>query len=198
MKRIIISFLVYLLFTGCSLPNYILENKTQTTGLDFKKGKWLLNEVDAPYEVKQKLTELAIKDFSLNLNERLSYVHSTKGLLLPKNIGLNPNKNDLSNLKKGTGFDYFINIKASTIKDEFGSLDTTPHKLNTGGKKKQSAIVIEVYDLNLLVIIYSQKAVGSISLPQDSHDVHFTKTANSLIIGGYGKIINDINTKSIK
>ncbi|TGD57865.1 hypothetical protein [Flavobacterium humi] len=198
MKRIVTSFITYLFLTSCSFPTYILDNKAQTTGLDFKNGKWLLNEIQAPYEVKQKLTELALKDFSSNLNDRLSYVHTTKGLLLPKNIALNPNKNDLSNLKKGTGFDYFINIKASTIKDEFGSLDTTPHKFNTGNKQKEGTIVVEVYDLNLLTIIYSQKAVGSINLPQDNQDVHFTKTASSLILGGYGKIINDINSKSIK
>lgn len=197
MKKIIALLVLCLLLTSCSFPTYVFDNKAQTTGLDFSKGKWLLNEIDAPYEVKQKLTKSALTDFSANLSTRLNYIHTTKGLLLPRKIDLNPNKNELSDLKKGTGFDYFINIKASNVNDEFGSIDVTPHKLNSGSKK-ESAIVIEIYDLNLLAVVYSQKVIGSINLPQDSNDVHFTKTANSLILGGYERIIKDINKKSIK
>jgi hypothetical protein len=197
MKKITGLFFLTTLFISCSFPNYIFENKAQRTGLDFSKGNWLLNEIEAPYGVNDKLTKLALKYFSENLQERFSYINTTKDLLLPRKINLSPNKNALKDLKTGTNFDYFINIKASHSKNEFESIDITPHKFNNGGQKK-SIVIIEIYDLNLLEIIYSQKVIASINMPKDNNDVHFSNSSNSLILGGYKKLINDIDKKSTK
>jgi hypothetical protein len=193
-KKIAFIILLFCLIS-CSFPTYVFDNKAQTTGLNFSQGKWLLNEIDAPYNVNEKLKTLAVKDFSVNLNGRLSYIYEIEGLLLPRKIRLNPNKIDLSNLKKGTNFDFFINIKATNIKNDFGSLDITPHKLNHGGENT-TEVILEIYDLNHLEIIYSQRVIASIGMPKDNSDVHLSKSNNSLIIGAYKKIINDITKKS--
>jgi hypothetical protein len=61
-----------------------------------------------------------------------------------------------------------------------------------------SVAIVEVYDLNLLEIIYSQKVEGFVVQSTDSQDVHFSKPNSSLVLGAYKKIMNDIMKKSIK
>ena len=186
------------LLTSCATPNYILENRTQTTGLDFRQGKWLLNEIDVPYSLSDELSKQIFKDFEINLGNRLIRIRNTKGVILPKTMEFYPNKETIKNLKIGAnGFDYFINVKAEIKKNQFGEIDITPAKSNLGGKK-QAAIIIEIYDLNLLQIVYSQKAIGTINLPQNNGDINLSVSAYSLIRGGYKRLMKDINNKSIR
>ena len=186
------------LLTSCATPNYILENRTQTTGLDFRQGKWLLNEIDVPYNLSDELNKQIYIDLEKNLGNRLIKLKDTKGVILPYKMGFYPNKETLKNLKIGAnGFDYFINVKAEIKKNQFGEIDITPAKSNLGGKK-QAGIIIEIYDLNLLQIVYSQKAIGTINLPQNNGDVNLSVSAYSLIRGGYKRLMKDINNKSIR
>lgn len=197
MNKIILFFCI-LFSTSCSLPSYYFENKTQKTGLDFTKGKWLLNEIEAPYEVKQNLTKLALNDFSSYLSNRLVYIHNAKGILLPRKIELNPNKNQIKDLKTGTQFDYFINIKGYNSKSELANMDLTNHKFNKNSKNT-GELIIEVYDLNNLEIVFSQKVVGSTSAAEGSNnDVNFYRSTNELIIGGYKKVMKEIDKMSLK
>lgn len=197
MKKYFILFIVSAFLISCTMPKYIFDNKGQSTGVDFRTGKWLLNEIDAPSNVEDQLTALALKDFKGFLNDRLVLVNEAKGLLLPRKIDVNPDKKALEDLKKGTNFDFFITIKASKIKEDFGSVDLTPSRFNNGGTN-QSEVLLEIYDLNLAQIIYSQRVIGSTELSQDNQDVHFSKSSRSLLIGAYKKLIKDIEKKSIK
>ena len=194
--RILILLILFCFFlTSCSFPTYIVDNKTQRIGLDFSKGNWLLNEVDAPIEIKDELTEMALNDFK-NLNNSVIYIYNAKGLLLPKKISLNPNQTILENLKKGTGYDFFINIKAANTRADFGTIDLTPHRFNDGGKN-QNELIIEVYDLNAQEIIYSKKVTATVERQKDNQDVHLSKSSKSLILGAYKKLIKEIREKSI-
>ncbi|MNL23932.1 hypothetical protein D3C87_1453460 [compost metagenome] len=55
-------------------------------------------------------------------------------------------------------------------------------------------VTLEVYDLNLGEIIYSQTSGGSI----EDENSFTNKPTTAIIIGTYNKIINDIKEKSIK
>jgi hypothetical protein len=68
---------------------------------------------------------------------------------------------------------------------------------NKGGVNS-SVVIVEVYDLNLLEIIYSQKVEGFAVQSADSQDVHFSKPNSSLVLGAFKKIMKDIMKKSIK
>ena len=176
----------------------MMENKAQTIGVDFTKGKWLINDIDCPGKVYQQLTEESTKDFSVFLSDRLFQVYKVKGLILPQKIKFNPSKNEIKEMKKGCAdFDFFINIRAGKLKEEIGSIDLTPHKLNIS-KSNQSEVLIEIYDFNLAEIIYSQKVIGETTQVKDNQDVHFSKASNSLIMGAYRRLIKDIESKSIK
>lgn len=196
MKKIILVLIIQFTVLSCSFPSYVFDNRAQTTGVDFSNGRWLLNQIDAPAYVQDKLTKLALDDFSKRLKERVSYIPDTRGLLMPQKIAFKPNKSVLINLKKGTNYDYFINIKAAQTSNDFGALDITPHRFNNGGENTNE-VTIEIYDLNNLQIIYSQKVTGIVGMTKDNQDVHLSKTSYGLIVGAYKKLIKDIDSRSI-
>ncbi|WP_139260405.1 hypothetical protein [Flavobacterium defluvii] len=167
------------------------------TGIDFSSGKWLLNGIDSPYKINDKLTKLAINDFDKLIRTNLNYAPVTKGLLLPKNIPFNPNLTELKNLKLGNDFDYFINLKAKVLKDEIGVIDFTVTNSLKESYKNEVEIEIEIYDLNNSEIIYSKTIKGSVEISKNSQDFYIAKTTDGLILGAYKKLIRDINKKSI-
>lgn len=195
MKKI---FCITILFLNisCVLPNYLFENKAQTTGVDFTNGKWILNRIEAPSSVSDELEKSAKKDFSKYLSNRLFNIVDVKNVLIKSKIEFNPSKNTLLDIKKGCNFDYFINIKAANIKTEYGSIDISPSRFKKQ-LQNQCYVIIEVYDLNLSEIIYSQKVVATVQSPNDNSNVHFSRTQNSLIFSAYRKIIKNINKNSI-
>jgi hypothetical protein len=199
MRKIFFLYIVCLSVLSCSFPHYIIENSAQTTGLDFTQGKWLINDIDCPGNVYKELTDMSSKDFGNYLQQRLYPVYNVKGIILPQKIDFNPSKTTLKEMKKGcVGFDYFINIRAGKLKEDIGGFDLAPHRTINKSRSNESEVLIEVYDLNLLEIIYSQKVIGTTTISNDNQDVHFSKTSRSLILGAYNKIIQDIDKKSIK
>ncbi len=199
MKKILIYLFATALFSSCSFPHYMFENKAQTLGLDFTQGKWLINDIDCPGNVYNELTQMSAKDFGGYLQDRLSPVYDVKGLILPQKINFNPSKKTLQEIKKGCeGFDYFINIRAGKLKEDVGPLDINPQNLISQSRSNQSEVLIEVYDLNLAEVIYSQKVIGTTTVANDHQDVHLAKTSRSLLLGAYGKIMQDIDKRSIK
>src|SRR5690606_30742839 len=120
-----LAFLTILMFClSCSVPRYMFQNPEQSTGLDFTSGLWLINEVDAPGTYQAQITELAKKDFTENLGERVDYIYDKQGLLLPNKIPLQLTSEELENIKKGSGYDYLINIQAAKLSNE--QLSITP------------------------------------------------------------------------
>lgn len=162
-------------------------------GLDFSNGKWLIGEIEVNPYVKDKLSDLALKDFSEYLGDRVEYSLNHNSLLLPKQIPLNPSKSTILDLKKGADFDYYVNIKCKNAKNDLSNFELIDHFYY---KKQMSyaQVTLEVYDLNLGEIIYSQASGGSI---EDENSLT-NKPTSVVIIGCYNKIINDIKKKSIK
>ncbi len=198
MKKIFYLILLSFLLS-CSFPHYMIENKAQTTGLDFTKGKWLINDIDCPSNVYKEFTEMSSKDFRNYLQDRLYPLYEVKGIILPQKIDFNPSKKTLKDMKKGCNdFDYFINIKARKLKEDIAGLDLTPHRTNNRQGANESEVLIEVYNLNLSEIIYSQKVIGITTTVNDNQDVHLSKNSRSLLFGAYNKIMRDIDKKSIK
>lgn len=198
MKPLFLLTLLAFSFHSCSVPHYYFENKTQNFGVDFTNGKWLLNKIDAPLQVEDRLKEDVFADFYDLVGNRLVKIEEESGLLLPKNIPLQPTKETLKELKIGTNFDFIINIKASNLENDFNGISLTNHRFQNG-ETNSNEVILEIYDLSLLQIIYSQKVVGSASIPENSSsDINFSKSSNLLILGAYKKLMKELNKKSIK
>ena len=141
--------------------------------------------MDALENCTKYLKETSMYDFKNLLGERLSYVTEVFGLLLTqKKNPLNPSKQISADIKKGTNYDFFINIKAIETRNDFGSIDLTPHKMSKEGINSNE-VTIEIYDLKNLQIIYSQKVIASVGKQRDNSDFHMSKPSRSLIIGAY-------------
>lgn len=183
------------LFLSCSVPSYVFTNPAQA-GLSFKEGKWLLNSIDGNNDVNNMIYKKAVEDFSGFVGTRLSETGNTNGLLLGAKIPLNPSQKQITDLYKGTKFDYFINIKTNMVKDNLAAVSLNVSHMSDN-RQNMSTVTLEVYDLKNGMVIYSQTAQGSAHKPTDStSDVHLVKSSQGLVLGCYNRLIKDIKKKS--
>jgi len=200
MKKILfISILFGLILTSCVTSTYVFKF-SDTPGIDFKKGKWLLNEIESPYIIRPQLREIVKKEFLKHLKSNFFTLNEINNLMLPLKIPLNPSKQILKEIKAGTKFDYFINIKTKTLKNEVGAMSIgTPDVRDSydgndfdDNDESKVEVTLEVYDLNSLKIIYSQTVFGISQFNGDSKGVYLTKGTNSLIVSSLRKILKKI------
>ena len=206
-KKYFFQFFVCVCLLSCNSSNYVFVNSKQRFGVDFTKGKWLLNELDCPKNNREALTSETMQFFKGNLNERLSYINDINVLISRKTL-LNPTKVKLKELKDGTGFDYFINIVAKKNRDDLNAIGLYEDENSVG--KSESVVIVEIYDLNLQQIIYSENVVGSDSSKKEKSiwetkksdklidNINFHKTANRLILGALKKNFKRLKKTSIK
>lgn len=209
MKKTLLLFCTFLFisFSSCTTPSYTFVTG-QRTGVDFTSGKWLLNELDCPGSSQDKLTASSLKYFKNHLGERVSYIHDVKGLLVTRKIPLNPSKTKLKELKDGTGFDFFINISTRKNKSDFSSLELYQNDNDTG--RNEGSVIVEIYDLNLQQIIYSQNVIGrtsKVTAPPDGNtqksgklkdNISFYKNSSQLMEGALRRIFKDLDQRSVK
>lgn len=184
--------LVLLVFQSCSFPLFVSQNNN--TGVNFTEGKWVLNQVDAPSNVDDKLIKMFVKDFNKFTKNNAVYYTATNKFLLENNNRSNFSTEVLKSIKKSTNYDFFVNLSASIVNDnEF--VDSKNQKF---GVKKAVVVLLEIYDLNNLQEIYKQELKGTIKQSENLNEKAIASSAKFLILHGYNKIIKDINRKSIK
>ncbi|WP_409417387.1 hypothetical protein [Flavobacterium sp. PS2] len=208
MKSLKFIPLIFLfIFSSCESSSYVTMPGPKT-GVDFTSGKWLLNELDCPKNSRDKLTAETLDYFKKNLGERISYINDVNGLLITRKIHLDPNKTKLKELKDGTGFDFFINIVSTKNKSDFSSVELYQDENDLG--KNESAVTLEVYDLNLQEIIFSQKVVGTAHKKETKSmweteksdklidNITFYRSSDKLMVGSLKRIFKNLNKASVK
>ncbi|WP_430409386.1 hypothetical protein [Kordia sp.] len=188
MKKSILLICIILL-TSCHTASYMHDIESTPYGIDFKEGKWLLNEIESPKSIQPKLTKIAYDNFQKKLGDRLKKAEDLTTISLSY-IPINPGKNHLKRIKKESGFDYLINIKTSISENEIGALKIGQ---TYSEKKNVAEAILEVYDLNTLEIIYTRKVIGQVSIDNDDNeDFSFVKSANGIMISCLKKILRKI------
>lgn len=197
-KIIFLSVFLFVIFSSCNSAYYQRELSTQATGVDFSSGRWLLGNIDVDYEIKDKLTEKIVKDFSKHLNGRLANALNEKSLLIARQIPVNPSKYLIQELKKGTNYDYFINVKCTNEKsNDLHSIKGvyvdrfTVDNYYYANKVNIAIVQLEIYDLNRGLIVYSQKVRGSLG-----NTLTTSKAQKKLFISNYKQIMKHINKTS--
>jgi hypothetical protein len=199
--------IISIIATSCKTAIYVADPNPQI-GVNFTEGKWLLNELDCPKSNREKITSEAIIFFKENLKEHFFYINDVRNLLITKNTPLNPSKTKLKELKDGTGYDYFINIVVKKNKSDLNAIGLYDTKYPSNGKNESEAF-LEIYDLNLLQIIYTAHVIGTDTEDQPSafdtkksdkliDNISFYKSSNKLMSGCLKKILKDLKKKSIK
>lgn len=167
----LIFFSLFIFLTSCQSSKFIFVDSTDKIGVDYTKGKWLLNEIESPEFSKDVLTSITTDYFKKNLKNRLFLIKDIDGLLITRKINLKPNKTKLKELKDGTGFDFFINIAANKSNSD----------LSNDLYGNQSEVFLEIYDLNLQQVIYSKHVIGYTG--QGEKSVFPSSTAAQNVIG---------------
>ena len=198
MKKAMVLLLFSTLLLSCNLPSYVFVDNAMATGLDFREGKWLLSEIVDPTTSSSSAKNLVVKKLKDKLGDRLVYTTDSKGLLLPKNVKSNPTKEILKDLKKGSGVDFFINVKINIQNNSLSDIDITNHRFNKN-LSKSVEVLFEVYNLNMPEIMYSKKVLGRVGIAENNNsDVNFSASTSKLVLGCLNKILRDIEKKSIK
>ena len=104
---------------------------------------------------------------------------------------------ELKQIKIGTNYDFFIQIKSGNSKNELGAIDTTPARFKSN-LTNEASIQLIIYDLNTQQVIYHKNAFGVTGNPEKTNnDVTFSKSYQSLLFGSLKKIFKDLDEKSI-
>ncbi|MFH6989031.1 hypothetical protein ACHRVW_14915 [Flavobacterium collinsii] len=203
----ILCIVPFLFLFSCQSSHYMFTTG-QRTGVDFTSGKWLLNELDCPKNSKDNLTEKSLEFFKKRLDDRILYIHDVNGLLITRKINLNPNRLKLKELKDGTGFDFFINISTKKDRSDLSSIELYQDEYST--KKNEASVTLEIYDLNLQQIIYSQKVIGITNKGNTKSmwetekssklidNITFYKNSDLLMTGALKRIFKDLKKRSVK
>jgi len=188
-KRFIILVAIYVLFSYQS-AYYTHDLESTPYGVDYSKGKWLLNEIDAPYTIKDKLAKIAKEKFSKNIGSAFKYLGDDKSMALSY-VPINPDTLLLKRLKKESQFDYLINIKGVNVKNEIGFIQDGYLDVY---KKNVSETILQIYDLNTLEIIYNRKVIGKVTpFNEEDNDLHLVKSPNGMIVKSLNKILKKLN-----
>ena len=194
----VFKFLILLLLlSSCNLPKYYFKDDIGTTGVNFSEGKWLLNRIESSKNTEDRLTAIATDFFTKKTSNRFNTVYSAK-ILVPQKNNFPLSTEDLKQIKIGSNYDYFIQIKSGKFQNELGSIDTTPSKFSNNLSNEASVQMI-IYDLNTQQIIYSKNAIGITGNPDNNtRDATFSKSSNDLTIGCLKKILKDLDEKSLQ
>lgn len=188
--------LLCLLVSSCNLPKYHFKEDNIKTGVDFTNGKWLLNGIESSKNTNDRLTAIATEFFTKKTSNRFNSVYSAK-VLVPQKNNFPLTAAELKQIKLGSNYDYFIQIKSGKSKNELGSTEIRPSEFSENLSNEASLQMI-IYDLNTQQIIYSKNAYGITKNPEENtRDVTFSKSSDELTIGCLKKILRDLDKKSI-
>ncbi|NUY81714.1 hypothetical protein HUK80_12465 [Flavobacterium sp. MAH-1] len=189
-KKLTLLALSYALLSSCaSVSDYRIGYNTIDQQLDFRQGKWLLGFIEGPTVAKQEMTAKAKIDLNKISGGRVDYAGDVS-LLMAEKTPMNPSKNKLAQMYKGTGYDYFINIHcqgsvAESDKD-FTEQDYITYTTSF------AEVICEVYDLKKGEVVYRQACSARLN-----KDTSFaSKPVFTVLFIAYGKIIDDIQKRA--
>lgn len=191
MKHIyLISFISFCFLTSCLTASYQKSVDSSTYGVDYREGKWVLNTIECPFTIKDKMVKLATNHFDEKLGKNFYDANSDKSFAISY-IPINPDSLLLKRIKIETKSDYIINIKGEKITDNIGAANLGRVYSSQSNSAKTT---LQIYDLNTSEIIFSQTVTGSVNIDENtSKEFRFTKQANSIIISSLKKILKKID-----
>lgn len=175
------------------MPKYTHEYRTPK-GMNFTKGLWLVNYVDAPWSLREFLTKNLLRKLSELAGDSIVYIADVGGKsLLQANIPFLVDSLTLKNIKTYTNFDYLVNVRAKEIKDDLSDIMISSPE---GYSMSEANCQIVIYDINKGIKAYSQKVTGFVKFNANEGDFYFAKSANNLMIGSLNKALKDLKKYS--
>lgn len=178
-KLLIAFFTIGMTLQSCYFPSYQSVAETNPYLIDFSKGKWYLNNIQVNGKSDFAFDELTEKSLSNCLNDSLYLSYGKRKAIYKVPIITEQNASEnLSLLKATQTVDYVIQITGIIGKNEIGAMNIKPMK---NEQKTSASIQIQVYDVNQKQLIYGHQTTGNISIENNSEDVVFGKSAQSIL-----------------
>lgn len=194
---ILMGVVMLLVFSTCAIPHY-QHTYESTKGLDLRSGKWLINTIDSdlPLKSQDALAMRLMKKLNKIGGISVVYIDSVSlHYLVPSQLEFDLAPETLAVLSGTTDFDYIVNVKATQLSDEMGSVVVPP---NFSHDKNEAEVYIDVYDLASGERIYSQRIIATVSTSENDDQVRLAKSASGLIFGALNKGIKEIRKYSIR
>lgn len=201
--RTLILPLVLLIFASCqtlapsiSSTNYSLKENIFSEWVDFRKGTWILYDVDASKFIKEKAKE----DFKKIVKGKF-IIAQNDDFLIESGIPT-PSKQQLADMKKSSNADFIIYVsskKQQEINHSYNapSQDIYAEKYyNTKHRyKKEVRTTINIYDLNQEKLVYSKTSTAVIdNLDSKLIDIH--QSTNKMKLKTFKKVFKDLKKNS--
>lgn len=181
---------------SCSLPQYQYRYESDKA-IDFRKGKWLINSIEADLSSKSKaiLTRKLVKKISRLAADSVVYVQNIHlAFLTPDQLNFELSDEALNTLKSTTNFDFILNVRADTVKDDLYPILLYPMYSDASNEVE---IYIDVYAIETGQRIYSQWIIASVDANKDIENVQFSFSASGLIAQGLKKGLKRIKKYAI-
>lgn len=198
LANILLFFIVMEVLQGCSFPHYSLLSNGPSVGVDFTKGKWLLNEVHTKSNLDIKLQQKLDAFLTSKIADRYSYIHTDKTVLIPNTISSVLDLETLKTIKKGASqFDYVVNLYSNKQQNQAGTIDIDGTSNYYKQKENSATLTLEIYDLNTLQKIYTKSATGTSTISKGTtSDVNFTTSSDMLLLGCYKRLEKSLEKTS--
>jgi hypothetical protein len=187
-NRFSILVLVALIFSSCYTASYRFSPISSKHKVSFHgEGKWLFISQSAPAGFAVDATDYAYKEFKNILGDQLVHVRETRGLMRTNNLPLLPDRQQLKDLKSGTGYDFIIHVRFSQRSADIGDI-----LIGKGGyhnSNNEVYTIVEIYDLNNLDILNVQQLVSSLRIEEHKRDFSFSQSSDRMANRSIKKIL---------
>lgn len=197
MNKLFGLLFIIVIFSSCAATHYqhVFESPK---GLDFRNGKWLVNNIESGLssELKEDLNEILLSGISDLRRDSVYHIRNVQfDYLIPSRFTFDMSPDALVSLHKTTDFDCLINIKADKIRNDLADIYlSSPNDFG----KSESEVWIVVYEIKTGNRIYSHRIIASVTLDENDENIRFAKSANSLIYKALKKGLKELKKYSAK
>lgn len=186
-------FLLLLILSSCAVsPSKFRTTEFEASYLNLSNGKWLLNyiETDLQGKARDNFKRVLWEGLSRSGCDSLYYVGEVEfQYVIPSALIFNVSNETLRTLQITTDYDFLICTKAKVVKNKYDNyLVPTPKSV----LRRETEVVLMIYDISSGICIYSHSIVGSNSVNQDDEFFHLSKNTSGLMFRSLKKVLKDL------
>ena len=191
--KIGVTLIFLFLLWSCHTTKYTHSGNVNSI-IDFREGNWILNFIDAPSRIRREFTDKTEEQLRGYLGNRLKLPGELKSAILPDIKDDVLNESALEDIQTGTGFDYFIQVKAKVLRNESDSF-----QIGSVRSRKKNKVMVSfiVYDLNLKQQIYLHNLIAELTVEPNNQDFAIANGVTNMMSKGLDKILKKIDKNCI-
>ncbi len=197
MKKKFLFLAIILSLQSCYYPVKKEYNGYSKTLIFSQEEKWLINTIytDVSSHHKDMMKKETLSFFNKMSNENAEDFNTakSKNLIISK-IPIEPEIEDLEDLKTNTDFRFLVNIYTFKLKKDLDNTIGEQYQY----KKNETFAQMDIYDLKSLKKIYSLKASSLVSVDKNEKATIFTPTTEMMTMKDFRQLLKSVKKNAIK